>query len=863
MKPPSTRTATLRHACLTGLLALCMVCASPTWAQQREVRVGVYANAPKIMLDQNGQISGILGELLAEIARQENWQLTPVACDWQACLELAKNGTIDLLPDVAFSEARAQQLDFHQQPSLYSWSQLYSREETSLESILDLKDRRIAVLAGSIQQNYLQTLLDNFGLQARLIPVHSLAEGLELVASQQAEAVVANQQYGDFHAPYYQLRSTPIMFQPAQLFYATRKGSNSDLLSSIDRHLLAWKSTPSSYYYQTLQRWGGQQPQWRIPATAWWGLAILAGLLMAALGGALLLRRQVAEKTRHLTATEQRLNTILDSVEAYIYIKDPELRYQYANRKVCELFGLPLAQVVGQTDDRFFDVTTAANLHENDRRVLLLGERVDTEEVNRSPDGAREQTYLSVKLPLRRPDGSIYALCGISTDISEHKKNLEQIHRLAFYDLLTGLPNRRLLLDRLQHALAQSVRGHLDGALLFIDLDNFKDLNDTQGHDMGDQLLQQVAQRLSSHVREEDTLARLGGDEFVLMLEGLHPQHSEAIAQIDKVAAKLLQTLAEPYSLLGRSYSSTASIGIALFSESQGTVDELLKRADLAMYKAKAAGRNTLRFFNPEMQAEVSARATLENDLRQSLSAQHFVLHYQPQVNAQGQLFGAEALVRWQHPSRGLVAPGEFIPLTESTGLILPLGRWILHRACQQLVTWAADAARAHLIMAVNVSAKQFHHRDFVAEVLAVLDETGANPQRLELELTESHLVQDVEAMIVKMGQLKARGVRFALDDFGTGYSSLSHLKRLPLNQLKIDRCFVRDLLSDPNDAAIVRTIVALGDSLNLDVIAEGVETPAQRDALLLLGCKRFQGYLFGRPAPALRLEQWPDASNR
>jgi predicted signal transduction protein with EAL and GGDEF domain len=367
-----------------------------------------------------------------------------------------------------------------------------------------------------------------------------------------------------------------------------------------------------------------------------------------------------------------------------------------------------------------------------------------------------------------------------------------------------------------------------------------------------------VAQRLRSHVREEDTLARLGGDEFVLMLEGLHPQHPEAIAQIETVATKLIQALGEPYVLQGRSHTSTASIGIALFSEARGTVDELLKRADLAMYQAKAAGRNTLRFFNPEMQAEVSARANLENDLRQSLGARQFILHYQPQVDARGQLLGAEALVRWQHPSRGLVAPGEFIPLAESTGLILPLGRWILYSACQQLVEWATDPRRAQLTLAVNVSARQFHHRDFVDDVLAVLDETGANPQRLELELTESHLVQDVETMIVKMGQLQARGVRFALDDFGTGYSSLSYLKRLPLNQLKIDRSFVRDLLSDPNDAAIVRTIVALGGSLDLQVIAEGVETPAQRDALLRLGCQRFQGYLFGKPQPPQMLEQWP-----
>ena len=844
------------------LLTLNAALALPAWAQPREVRVGVYANEPKILLGTDGSISGILGELLNEIARLEDWQLRPVPCDWQNCLQLAQRGEIDLLPDVAFNEARAQVLDFHRLPSLFSWSQLYNREDLSLNSILDLKGLRIAVLDGSIQQDYLKTLLDSFGLQAQLIPLKTLEQGFDLVARRQAEAVVANQRFGDFHAPRYQLRGSPIMFQPAQLFYATRQGHNRDLLDAIDRHLLDWQANDDSFYYQTLRRWGGERPRLLTPRLVWWGLGTLALLLLAALTGALLLRRRVAVQTRHLKASEQRLNTILDSVEACIYIKDPQLRYQYANRTVCELFGRSLGEVVGCQDQDFFDATTVANLQANDRRVLDLGERVESEETNLSLVDGSQRTYLSVKLPLRHPDGRIYALCGISTDISEHKKNLEQIHRLAFYDPLTGLPNRRLLIDRLQQVLAQRTRNELEGALLFIDLDNFKDLNDTLGHDMGDQLLQQVAERLSSHKRESDTLARLGGDEFVLMISGLSLEPGVALDQLKTVAGKLLQSLGQTYCLQGHSHTSTASIGIALFSETQGTVEELLKRADLAMYQAKSAGRNALRFFNPQMQAEVSARANLETDLRQSLSDRHFVLHYQPQVDEHNRLLGAEVLVRWQHPSRGLVMPGEFIALAESTGLILPLGRWILSSACLQLVAWAQHKDLSRLNLAINVSARQFHHPDFVEDVLATLEETGANPERLELELTESLLVEDVDAMIAKMSRLKARGVRFALDDFGTGYSSLNYLKRLPLDQLKIDQSFIRDLLVQPRDAAIVRTILTLGDNLALSVTAEGVETPTQRDALLQMGCRKFQGYLFARPGPPQDLEHWPVAAN-
>ena len=826
-------------------------------AAQRSVRVGVYPSEPKIILTATGKLSGILGDLLNEIARQEDWRLIPVPCAWKTCLQLLQSGEIDLLPDVARTPAHIRLLDFHHVHSLLSWSQLYRRSDVVLDSILDLKDKRIVVLAGSLQEDYLQELLNSFGLGTQLLPVQQLAEGFEMVANHQADAVVANQRFGNFHAPYYRLHTTPIIFLPTQLFYATGEGRNGDLLERIDHYLLEWQESQNSFYYQTLYRWGDNQPALWLPKAVWWGLAILIGLLLATLGGTLLLRRQVASQTHHIKASEQRLNTILDSVEAYIYIKDPQLNYQYANRKVCELFGRSRDEVIGHNDEDFFDAPSASDMHQNDRRVLQLGERVEREEISRRLDDSTERTFLSVKLPLRHPDGSIYALCGISTDISEHKRNLEQIHQLAFYDTLTGLPNRRLLIDRLQHALAQRTRSQKEGALLFIDLDNFKDLNDTLGHDMGDCLLQQVAQRLLKHVREQDTLARLGGDEFVLMLEDLSLNRDAAIQQLDSVTHKILHALAAPYTLQAHSYNSTASIGIALFSDDHNTVDELLKRADLAMYEAKSSGRNTLRYFSPRMQAEVNARASLENDLRQSLRKRLFVLHYQPKVNRNGQLFGAEALIRWQHPSKGLVAPDTFIALAESTGLILPLGRWILHSACHQLVAWEHLPEMQGVTLAINVSARQFHHPNVVADVLCALQETGANPARLELELTESQLIEDVEAMIVKMIELRAHGVCFSLDDFGTGYSSLNYLKRLPLDSLKIDQSFVHDLLSASSDAAIVRTIVALGSNLNLRVIAEGVESNEQYNALLQMGCYNFQGYLFGKPTTAEHLEQW------
>jgi diguanylate cyclase (GGDEF)-like protein len=468
---------------------------------------------------------------------------------------------------------------------------------------------------------------------------------------------------------------------------------------------------------------------------------------------------------------------------------------------------------------------------------------------NRRKNGEIYPEWLTITA-VKNESGAITHHVAAFSDITQRKAAEEEIKHLAFYDPLTRLPNRRLLLDRLHQALAAGARSRRYGALLFIDLDNFKNLNDTLGHDMGDRLLQQVSLRLEECVREEDTVARLGGDEFVVMLEDLSEQTEEAATQAEAVGEKIIASLNRTYPLGEQAHHSTPSIGVTLFLGREAAIDDLLKRADLAMYRAKAAGRNTLRFFDPEMQAAVTAHSALETDLREALRSDQFVLHYQPQVDDTGRMIGAEALVRWQHPQRGLVAPDEFIPLAEETGLILPLGDWVLRTACTHLAAWSTHLETAGLVLAVNVSARQFRQNDFVAQVLGALAAAGADPQRLELELTESLLLDDVENTIAKMNALKAEGVSFSLDDFGTGYSSLAYLKRLPLNQLKIDRSFVRDITTDSNDAVIARTIVALGQSLGLTVIAEGVETEAQREFLVANNCHAFQGYLFGRPEP-------------
>ncbi len=551
-----------------------------------------------------------------------------------------------------------------------------------------------------------------------------------------------------------------------------------------------------------------------------------------------------------LRASELRFRSLTRLSSDWYWVQDEQFRFiQFEGNREVKTQRLE-ASDLGQTR---WDIG-ARNMTEADwqvHRAALQAHQVFRElELERHRDDGTVYWISVSGEPIIDEAGVFRGYCGIGCDITSRKLADAQIEKLAFFDALTGLPNRRLLYDRLQQAVVVGQRRGAHGALLFIDLDDFKAINDTQGHEVGDQLLKQVAMRLSVCVRQTDTVARLGGDEFVVMLDELSEQAAQAAAQTEAVGKKILATLNQPFELAQQWLHSSPSIGVALFCGQQDSADELLKRADLAMYQAKAAGRNTMRFFDPRMQTVVSERATLEADLRHGMARGELLLHYQPVVDAQGQTTGVEALARWQHPLRGLIPPGEFIPLAEQSGLILTLGQWVLDVACRQLVAWSAQAGTRGWSMAVNVSARQFRHPDFVNLVLSTLRTTGANPYRLKLELTESLLVSDVDDAIAKMSELRSIGVRFALDDFGTGYSSLSYLQRLPLDQLKIDQSFVRDVLHSANDAAIVRTILSLAHSMELTVVAEGVETLGQHEFLAQCGCMAFQGYLFGRPAP-------------
>ncbi|HEY1044394.1 MAG TPA: EAL domain-containing protein [Telluria sp.] len=935
--------------------------------------VGVYGNAPKIFLDRQGRAAGIYVDLLHEMATRERWSIRYVACEWQACLEMLRAGQLDLMPDVARTPERERDFSFHNISALHSWSYVYRRPDVAISSPIDLDGKRIAVLAGSVQEQTLGAFLDQFGVSAVLLPAATYEIAFKLASSGQADAAIANNYYGDLHAARNGLVATTIVPPPLRLYFATPRDRHLDVLAAIDRYLGSWKAQPESVYYDILTRWQHRTLLSRVPAVYWWALAVAGVMLVSAVLATLVLRKRVRQKASELAESQDKLQAILDGTDSIVYIKDRDYRIQYINRAGCELARKPAQEILGRTMEELVSPEFFNQNVISDMRVLDQGEHITSEEVEVS-NGVRSLTLLSTKAPLRRADGSIYALCGIATDISERKEAeralrvaaivfqsqegmfvtdaqrrvlnaneafmdmtglalaelegreppdvflhedgasaresmwsgvqrdgkwqgevrvdrraggelhcwlainavrdaqgeithfvcaladitqqkiaQEEIARLANYDALTNLPNRRLLMERLQHWLAGHGRRKGSAALLFLDLDNFKDLNDTSGHAAGDQLLRQVADRLLACVREGDTVARLGGDEFVILLEGIEGSPADAASHAAAIGWKIHDAVNRPFSISGTAYHATCSIGVTMCEHDCPRPDELMKRGDLAMYDAKRAGRNTLRFFHADMESAVRQRIALESEMREAVRRNQFVLYYQPQVGRDGATTGAEALVRWMHPQRGLIGPTSFIHVAEASGLIVPLGRWVLRTACEQLAAWADAPETAHLTMAVNVSAHQFRHPEFVPETLEIIAQTGARPTLLKLELTESLLIESVEETIGKMRELKAHGVCFALDDFGTGYSSLSYLKRLPLDQLKIDRSFVNDVLGNANDASIARSIVALARALGLGIIAEGVENERQHEFLAGIDCDAYQGYLFGRPIAAER----------
>lgn len=566
-----------------------------------------------------------------------------------------------------------------------------------------------------------------------------------------------------------------------------------------------------------------------------------------------------------LAEREMEWRTLVENSPNTIVRYDRECRRVYVNPALSAICEGGKSLLLGKKPSEYPGGENLTIYETKIRQVFETGENIEFE---LNSTGKNCKAFCShIRLTAERNlHGEIVSVMGVGHDITELNSQRLKIREIAFYDPLTNLPNRRLLIDRLQLALISSERSGMQSALIIIDLDNFKTLNDTLGHDHGDLLLQQVAQRLTACVRQEDTVARMGGDEFVIILENLSEKPQEAAFQVEAFGEKILAILNQPYQLANHSRHSTPSIGVVIFDGNSISIEELMKRADIAMYSAKKAGRNAIRFFDLDMQSAVEIRSSLEESMKQALTQQQFVLFYQAQVDNSGMIVGAEVLLRWQHPVQGMMLPEAFIAIAEETGLIINIGQWVLNSVCQQLKKWEKQPGKDQLHLAVNVSARQFLETEFVDQIIDILNTTEVDPARITLELTESMVLSNITEAASKMAALKKLGIKFAIDDFGTGHSSLSSLQKLPLDQLKIDQSFIHDIADNHDGVIIVQTIIAMANNLGMEVFAEGVETQAQKDFLVEHHCMNFQGYFFGEPMPVDEFEQafecWATPSN-
>ena len=839
---------------LLPALALCLSLFAPA-AQSLTLRVGIYAQQPDIHIAPDGRPAGILGELLNEIARLEGWTLQTQACNWAECMRQLKAGEIDMLPDVYYTLERAQTLGLHHVPALHSWSQVYARPDHNIRSIADLQGLSIAVLAGSTQLDYLNATLKGLQIPAETAPVDTLETGFQQVQAGHHDAVSADFYAGELLAQQYRLVATPFIFQPTQAYFAMPKGRHPEVLAAIDRHLSTWQANPGSFYYRTLDSWRLPRTQSWLGHYGQWIVVGLCGLLLLTLLISLFLRAQVGRQRQRLQRTERHLGSILEAIDSFVNIKDQDFRYIFVNRKQETFLEKDVSQIIGQRDeDILTDAESVAAVRHNDEAVIASRERRVAQITIRPPQG-EPRTFLSIKAPMFTPDGELEAICTVATDITDRLRAEETAHQLAVYDTLTGLPNRRTALARLTQMIEAVQDGQSVGALLLIDLDGFKRINDMHGHETGDQVLCGIADRLRNNVRDRDLVSRVSADEFIVLLNGLGNNINDAARNAMYVAEKIrLAICNSAFSIQDKPAYVTASIGLTLIQPDSRTTDTVMREADMATHRAKQHSGNQVTFYEQGLQSEVEQRLWLEHDLLAAIGTPQLTLHIQPQFGHDGRVTGGELLARWTHPTRGAVSPAIFIPVAEETGLISLLGAWSLKFACDALLALQNEGETYPL--SINVSPRRLMEPQFPEYVRDTLASKGVPGNRLIFEITEGVLIQDVHAVAQRMQALARLGIRFSIDDFGTGYSNLAYLKHLPLYELKIDKSLVQDVPTDSDSMAIVQLILAMADQLNLRVVAEGVETEAQSRFLFEHHCHALQGYLLARPMP---FEAWMD----
>jgi polar amino acid transport system substrate-binding protein len=844
------------------LLALLLLQSGNLYAaeeqQTKTLRIAVFDAPPALIPSDSGNHTGFLIDFLEEIAEQENWRIQWLYLKWPEIINSAKRAELDLVPFVAYSRNRAEFLDYNSTSYITGWGQVYIHpDEQYLENIFDFEGKTIAVVKDEIYAIQFANLCAQFDIVCHLKEVQDYKTAFSLLDKRLVDGAVSGNLVGYSFEKRFNVERTPIVFNPSKVLFASPQGKNSEVLQTLDRYLEQWKDDPSSPYYEINERWLGKDttgtllPKWLL-----YSLAALLILLILSTLVVLILRKQIRKKTADLADKTDQIKQIINLVPHMIYAANANGEVILANRYAADFFGLPLKDFDDINIEQLkVKIPEASKLFE-DEEYLLRKDAITLDKQIKVKDSNQKSTYLNVsKVPFVGRYSRVPAVVTVGVDITEAKEFEQQIQHMAQHDSLTGLPNRLLLNDRVNQSLALSLRHLHNGAILFIDLDFFKNINDSMGHMTGDKLLVEVAKRLEANVRSGDTVARLGGDEFIIQLSELSDDPQDAESDAIFVAKKLLKALMEGFRINSHSLHVTASIGIVIYPRDADSHELIMQRADTAMYHAKAKGRNGYAIFKSDMEAIIMRRQTLENDMHKAIFNNEFYLLYQPQVSADdGKLLGVEALIRWNHPVEGIISPLEFIPIAEDNGTIVNIGNWVLEQACQQIKTWINEYGNSPVI-SVNLSAIQLSQSDLVGVISALLTQEGIPAELLELEVTETLILYEEKRSIELLKSLKKLGVRISIDDFGTGYSSLNHLKKLPLDKLKIDRTFVSDIPGDPDSETIIKTIIKMSKELGLEVTAEGIETKEQLEFLKNELCPQFQGYYFDRPISPLVIQ--------
>ncbi|RDX37515.1 EAL domain-containing protein [Kangiella sp. HD9-110m-PIT-SAG07] len=825
----------------------------------RSLRVAMF-NAPPIMIvNQDGNNSGFMVELLETMAQHEGWDIEWVNLNWPEVIPKTLNHELDLIPFIAYSEDRAEYLDYNEEGILTGWGQVFIHKDAKTpENIIGLSGKKVAVIKNEVYGIKLKNLCDLFDIECQFVEVETYKQALSFIESNDVSAAVTSNLVSYSHNNPY-VKRTPIVFEPRKVLFATAKNTNNDLLATIDRYTKLWRFDSSSPYYQLKDKYlkGVIEEKTNFPLWLLYSLLVLAGLLVTAALVAILLKKQVKKQTQELEDQSDQIRQIINLVPHMIFATNANGRLILANRYAANFFGIQMSDIEGYCkDDLIKRIPQSTNLFEDESLLLRRDAHAIQKEIETHNIDGHKATLNISKVPFITRYSRIPSIVTVGVDITDSKEYERQIQHMAQHDSLTELPNRLLLNDRIHQSLALTRRYGHSGAVLFIDLDYFKTINDSLGHMAGDKLLQEVAERLQGIIRDGDTVSRLGGDEFIIQLNQLSGDPERAEQSACKIAEKVNFTLAQEYIVNGNKLFSTASIGVVIYPRDAETEESIIQRADTAMYYAKSMGRNRFAVFKKAMEKAVVRKHILEKELRKALAESRFIIRYQPQVNRDGNKFiGAEALLRWSHPTEGIISPVEFIPIAEENHLIIPIGEWVLKQVCYQIKHWLEQYGHSPFIT-VNLSAVQIRNSDLVNYIKKLLEKTKIPPHLLELEVTETVLLHEARVSVDVLQELKKLGVKLSIDDFGTGYSSLTYLKRLPLDKLKIDRSFVKDIPGDPDSETIIRTVIGMSHDMGLEIIAEGVETKEQLDYLTNERCSLFQGFYFDPPISLEQLEE-------